>query len=211
MLFSGLTVMISLSAVLLVPIPAFRSMAAGMMLAVGFVLLAAMTLLPALLGPWINRFALPWHTAGRAPQPVLGAVRSSGVQKRAASSRRGTTALLLLLASPLLNLETGMPEFQRAGRTTGRRAHGYEAARSRVRTGRSRTSPDRRPRRASDADAVARHCRQRRRASWRCSRPSRGRRRQPDHGDRDDRSIDARQSSALIADAARDTACRGCS
>ncbi|WP_322796613.1 MMPL family transporter, partial [Tepidiforma sp.] len=46
-LFSGLTVLISLSAILIVPIPAFRSMAAGMMLAVGFVLLAALTLLPA--------------------------------------------------------------------------------------------------------------------------------------------------------------------
>ena len=60
----GLTVLISLSAVLLVPIPAFRSMAAGMMLSVSFVLLAALTLLPALLGPGIDKFALPWHSKG---------------------------------------------------------------------------------------------------------------------------------------------------
>ena len=59
-LFSGVTVIVSLSAVLLVPIPAFQSMAAGMMLAVGFVLLAALTLLPALLGDWVNRLPLPW-------------------------------------------------------------------------------------------------------------------------------------------------------
>ena len=63
-LFSGITVLISLSAILLVPIPAFRSMAAGMMLSVSFVLLAALTLLPALLGPGIDKFALPWHKAG---------------------------------------------------------------------------------------------------------------------------------------------------
>lgn len=50
--------------VLLVSIPAFRSMAAGMMLPVGFVLLAALTLLPALLGHGVNRLALPWHSVG---------------------------------------------------------------------------------------------------------------------------------------------------
>ena len=44
--FSGLTVLIALSAVLLVPSPAFRSMAIGIMFAVAFVLAASLTLLP---------------------------------------------------------------------------------------------------------------------------------------------------------------------
>ncbi|MGH3142449.1 MAG: MMPL family transporter, partial [Gaiellales bacterium] len=48
-LFSGLTVLISLSAVMLVPSPAFRSMALGIMLSVIFVLGATLTLLPAVL------------------------------------------------------------------------------------------------------------------------------------------------------------------
>ena len=48
--FSGLTVLVSLSTVLLVPSPAFRSMALGIMLAVLFVLAATLTLLPAVLG-----------------------------------------------------------------------------------------------------------------------------------------------------------------
>jgi RND superfamily putative drug exporter len=48
--FSGLTVLVSLSTVLLVPSPAFRSMALGIMLAVIFVLAATLTLLPAVLG-----------------------------------------------------------------------------------------------------------------------------------------------------------------
>ncbi len=107
-LFSGLTVLISLSAVLLVPIPAFRSMAAGMMLSVGFVLAAALTLLPALLGPGINRFALPWHSVGEHRSPFWGRF-ATRIQKHAAIYAIGTTALLLLLASPLLNLKTGMP------------------------------------------------------------------------------------------------------
>jgi RND superfamily putative drug exporter len=48
--FSGLTVLVSLSTVLLVPSPAFRSMALGIMLSVVFVLAATLTLLPAVLG-----------------------------------------------------------------------------------------------------------------------------------------------------------------
>jgi putative drug exporter of the RND superfamily len=48
--FSGLTVLVSLSTVLLVPSPAFRSMALGIMLSVIAVLAATMTLLPAVLG-----------------------------------------------------------------------------------------------------------------------------------------------------------------
>jgi RND superfamily putative drug exporter len=45
-LFSGVTVLISLTAVMLVPSPAFRSMSLGIMLAVIFVLAATLTLLP---------------------------------------------------------------------------------------------------------------------------------------------------------------------
>jgi RND superfamily putative drug exporter len=107
-LFSGLTVLISLSAVLLVPVPAFRSMAAGMMLSVSFVLLAALTLLPAILGHGVNRFALPWHAAGdhRSPWWARFAQR---IQKRAVLFALAAAASLLLLATPLLGLETGMP------------------------------------------------------------------------------------------------------
>lgn len=107
-LFSGLTVLISLSAILLVPIPAFRSMAAGMMLAVAFVLLAALTLLPAVIGPWINRLSLPWHSVGEHRSPWWAAF-ARRVQSRAGLLAIGSTAVLLLLAAPLLDLKTGMP------------------------------------------------------------------------------------------------------
>ncbi|MBE7520746.1 MAG: MMPL family transporter [Thermoflexaceae bacterium] len=107
-LFSGLTVLISLSAILIVPVPAFRSIAAGMMLAVGFVLLAALTLLPAILGSAVNRLALPWHSTGehRSPAWERFAIR---IQKHARALTVGALAVLLLLATPLIGLETGMP------------------------------------------------------------------------------------------------------
>ena len=66
-LFSGITVLISLSAVMLVPSPAFRSMALGIMISVAFILAATLTLLPAVLaklGPKVDRFALPWAHSG---------------------------------------------------------------------------------------------------------------------------------------------------
>ena len=107
-LFSGLTVLISLSAILLVPIPAFRSMAAGMMLSVSFVLLAALTLLPALLGPGIDRFALPWHRAGDHRSHRFAAF-AERVHRHRVVAAIGAVVVLVGLASPLLGLETGMP------------------------------------------------------------------------------------------------------
>ncbi len=107
-LFSGLTVLISLSAVLLVPIPAFQSMAAGMMLSVGFVLLAALTLLPALLGKGIDRFPLPWHSVGDHRSARFARL-AQRIQKRKVLVAAGAAVLLLGLATPLLGLATGMP------------------------------------------------------------------------------------------------------
>ena len=74
--FSGLTVLISLSAVMLVPSPAFRSMALGIMLAVAFVLAASLTLLPAVLaklGPRIDRLAPPFGGSREHRSPRLAA------------------------------------------------------------------------------------------------------------------------------------------
>jgi len=65
-LISGMAVVASLAAVMLVPSQPFRTSALGILLAVGFVLAASLTLLPALLthlGPRIDRFALPWAGA----------------------------------------------------------------------------------------------------------------------------------------------------
>ncbi len=124
-LFSGLTVLISLSAVLLVPIPAFRSMAAGMMLSVGFVLLAALTLLPALLGRGVNRLALPWHSVGEH-RSAWWVRFAAHVEKRAVLLAVFATAFLLVLASPLLSLRTGMPSISVLPKDAQARS-GYDA------------------------------------------------------------------------------------
>jgi RND superfamily putative drug exporter len=78
--FSGLTVLVSLTTVLLVPSPAFRSMALGIMLSVVAVLAATMTLLPAVLGKL-------------GPRVDSGRVRLPGTARRAnARAERRTAA-----------------------------------------------------------------------------------------------------------------------
>ncbi len=75
-LFSGITVLISLSAVMLVPSPAFRSMSFGIMLSVIFVLAATLTLLPAVLaklGPRVDKLSLPWAHSGEHRSPRFAA------------------------------------------------------------------------------------------------------------------------------------------
>ena len=110
-LFSGVTVLISLSAVMLVPSPAFRSMALGIMLAVLFVLLATLTLLPivmAKLGTRINAVALPWAHAGEHRSERF-ARWGEFLWKHPVLPGIAAVAALLALAIPVLALRTGMP------------------------------------------------------------------------------------------------------
>ena len=113
-LFSGATVLISLSAVMLVPSPAFRSMALGIMLSVAFVLAATLTLLPAVLaklGPRVDALPLRWvhsgeHRSARFARWGERLWRHPHIYGTAA------TLLLLLLALPLFGLKTGMPSIK---------------------------------------------------------------------------------------------------
>ena len=113
-LLSGLTVLISLSAVMLVPSPSFRSMAGGIMLSVVFVLGATLTLLPLVLG-WlddrINRFSLPWSRSGEHRSPRFAAW---GERLWARPWTWGLVSLLVLLAlaAPILGLKTAMPSIK---------------------------------------------------------------------------------------------------
>jgi putative drug exporter of the RND superfamily len=110
-LASGLTVVAALLAVMLVPVPTFRSVPLGIVLAVLSVLAATLTLLPAALsalGPRINR--------GRIR---MGSAVDHRSERFAAWGRRlwarplpyaaAAVAILLLLAAPALGLRTGMP------------------------------------------------------------------------------------------------------
>jgi RND superfamily putative drug exporter len=113
-LFSGVTVLISLTAVMLVPSPAFRSMSLGIMLAVIFVLAATLTLLPAVLGrigPKIDRLALPWAHSGEHHSARFAAW---GERLWRQPVRHGVVALAILLglAIPVTQLKTSMPSIK---------------------------------------------------------------------------------------------------
>jgi RND superfamily putative drug exporter len=113
-LFSGLTVLISLSAVMLVPSPAFRSMALGIMLAVAFILAATLTLLPAVLaklGPKVDRLALPWVATGEHRSPRFAAW-AERLWRRPLPYAAVALVALVALALPVLNLDTGMPSIK---------------------------------------------------------------------------------------------------
>ena len=114
-LFSGLTVLISLSAVMLVPSPAFRSMALGIMLSVVFVLLATLTLLPAVLaklGPRVDALSLPWVHAGEHRSPALRPLGRAALAPSRTCYGPAATLVLVLLALPVLGLKTGMPSIK---------------------------------------------------------------------------------------------------
>ncbi|MGL4305533.1 MAG: MMPL family transporter [Mycobacteriaceae bacterium] len=110
-LLSGLTVLVSLSAVLLVPAPAVRTMAVGIMLAVIFVLAATLTLLPALLGALglrINAASLPFARRQTHRSPLFarwGAI----VHDHRWPLAVGAVIVLAGLAVPVVGLKVAMP------------------------------------------------------------------------------------------------------
>ena len=113
-LFSGVTVLISLSAVMLVPSPAFRSMALGIMLSVVFVLAATLTLLPALLaklGPKIDAYPLRWVHSGEH-RSVRFARWGERLWRHPHVYGPVATLILVLLALPVFGLKTGMPSIK---------------------------------------------------------------------------------------------------
>jgi putative drug exporter of the RND superfamily len=113
-LLSGATVLVSLSAVMLVPSPSFRSMAGGIILSVVFVLAATLTLLPLVLitlDEKINRFSLPWvHTGEHRSQRF--ARWGERLWRRPAMWGVGSLVVLAALAAPILGLKTAMPSIK---------------------------------------------------------------------------------------------------
>jgi len=127
-LFSALTVMLSLSAVMLVPSPAFRSVALGIMIAVLFVLAATLTLLPAVLaklGPRVDRLGLPWVHRGEH-RSARFARWGERLWRRPYLYGGGALLALVLLTLPVLGLKTGMPSIKVVPPEDGSRV-GYEA------------------------------------------------------------------------------------
>lgn len=127
-LLSGVTVLVSLSAVMLVPSPAFRSMALGIMLAVVFVLGATLTLLPAVmarLGKRINNLAvMPWVHSGEHRSPMF---QKWGELLWRKPLLFAVPAVVILgaLATPIIGLRTAMPSIKVVPPTASSRV-GYE-------------------------------------------------------------------------------------
>ncbi|HET9116091.1 MAG TPA: MMPL family transporter [Gaiellaceae bacterium] len=125
-LFSGVTVFVSLSAVMLVPSPAFRSMALGIMLSVAFVLAATLTLLPAVLaklGPKVDSLSLRWVHSGEHRSPRF-ARWGERLWRHPHIFGPAATLVLVLLALPVFGLKTGMPSIKVVPGTDGSRV-GY--------------------------------------------------------------------------------------
>jgi len=111
---SGLTVLVSLSAVLLVPAPAVRTMAVGIMLAVVFVLAASVTLLPAVLaklGSKVDAGALPFAKRRHPRSPKFEAWGTL-LHKHPWPFAIGALLVLVAMAVPVLGLKVAMPSLE---------------------------------------------------------------------------------------------------
>ena len=127
-LFSGVTVIVSLAGLWMVDNTAIRSMALGAMLVVAVAMLASATLLPLLLG---RRVAGRWRflRRRRAPQAGPGFWRrwTDAVMRRPVLAVAGSSAVLLTLALPVLGMQTGtgaLEQFPRGHEVV----RGFEAA-----------------------------------------------------------------------------------
>ncbi len=114
--FSALTVLASLASILLVPSPAFRGTALGIMLSVVAVLAATLTLLPAVLGRLGTRINTGQirlrRRNGAAPDGRLdGILHAWGQLLWRHPVPAGIAALVVLLAAaaPVIGLRTNMP------------------------------------------------------------------------------------------------------
>jgi RND superfamily putative drug exporter len=108
--FSGATVAVSLAGLFAIGVNGIRSLAIGAIVVVCIAVLAATTLLPALLaavGPRIERLRLPlpWST-GKESGGAFWTTWAATVMRRPAAFLAGGTAFMLLLAAPLLAMQT---------------------------------------------------------------------------------------------------------
>jgi len=105
--FSGATVAVSLAGLFVIDVNAVRSMAIGAIVVVSIAVLATVTLLPALLGPGVERFRirLPWRT-GESGDPVFWRRWTDSVMAHPVRALALVVPFLLLLAAPLLAIKT---------------------------------------------------------------------------------------------------------
>ena len=108
--FSGATVAISLAGLFAIDVRGIRSLAIGAIIVVCIAVLAATTLLPALLA-WMGgrverlRLPLPWST-GEESGGRFWTTWATTVMRRPVAFLVGGTCFMLVLASPLLTMQT---------------------------------------------------------------------------------------------------------
>ncbi|HEU4906746.1 MAG TPA: MMPL family transporter [Solirubrobacterales bacterium] len=115
-IIAGCTVVIAVLGLFLTGLPYMYGVAISASLAVLVVMLAAVTLLPALLsylGPRVDRLRIPFF--GRTPKAEgngesAAARWSHAVQRRPWPAAIAATAILLLLAAPALGMRLGFPD-----------------------------------------------------------------------------------------------------
>src|SRR6476660_10401069 len=106
--FSGMTVIVSLASIWIVPVRAVQSMALAAIMVVTVAVVAAMTLLPAvlmLLGPRINALRIPGRTQ-RPGREGFWMRWTRGVMRRPLLSALGAATLLIVLSLPALSMVT---------------------------------------------------------------------------------------------------------
>ncbi len=110
--FSGMAVAIALAGMLIMPDPVFQSFAVGAILVVGVTVLAALTLLPAvlgLLGDRVNWLTLPFIGRRREPEGTGGlwGMTTRLVMARPVLSVVVTGGLLVAAALPVFSIDLG--------------------------------------------------------------------------------------------------------
>jgi len=112
-LFAGGTVVISLLGLFVIGVSFIRGLAVGASLAVLFVMAAAVTLLPAVLGfvgYTIDKFALPGAKKRVDPERTMWARWARSLQRRPWPALVGGLLVLLILAIPFLSLRLGVAD-----------------------------------------------------------------------------------------------------
>ncbi|MBO2453094.1 MMPL family transporter [Actinomadura barringtoniae] len=118
-LFSGVTVAVSLAALILLPVPFLRSVGFTGLLIPLLSVLAALTLLPALLVVAGPRLSWPNRRSGQPDSPLWRRI-GNGVVRHRWASIAVTVVVLLALAAPLLTLRLGQPSNDSLASTGGR-------------------------------------------------------------------------------------------
>ncbi len=110
--FSGVTVIVALAGLFLIDATVVRSMAVGAIVVVAIAVLAAVTLLPALIAVLGKRVSEPGKIVGRLRRkqvakegPGFWERWTSALMKRPLPFAIGATVLMLLIASPALSLK----------------------------------------------------------------------------------------------------------